>query len=626
MTELKHGFGAAKMNKDADERTVPNGEYRDALNVQIVTSDGSNVGTLQTLLGNKDIVNPQITASISSNAKCVGSIADEANNKIYYFISDPDNFTDYIFQYNSNINTLLPVVVDKYQVDTSIITTTSYTAGNVITYFIIDDLHSPPLGPSPNITNVRPGMTVAGNFYKITLTNMGPTSQPFFTSHNDGLIVIKMEEYIDPTNSTITGWKVYLDETIIDHGIFSGGLSSSLGPVSFRANRTLNFEDHQITGINIIDGVIYWTDGTSEPKKIIVENLLNGTDVSGKIHSKFNVYDKYGVLLQDNYNAIDFRDQPENLKEEHITVIKKSPLHPPAILMSNTSDNRLNASGISNLESIIQNELFTDIEGSNLPVGTIKNVTFDVSVDYVKGDIILLRKDAWDVDKDYNRYEIIVELLEFNPNTLNATVKIIFIQSSTVNDIITTSNADIPSPNDFHSMLKQEKPLYEFKLPRFAYRYKYQDNQYSTYSPFSEPAFLPGEFIYNPKEGYNLGMVNTLRSVYVMDFVTDEDVIPKDVVEIDILYKESNSTNIYTVKTIKYSDSEWTDQGSVLNTLAWNGARTTGRIHITSEMVRAAVASNQLLRPWDNVPRTAKAQDIVGNRIVYANYLQNYNL
>ena len=55
MPELKHGFGAAKMNKDADERTVPNGEYRDALNVQIATSDESDVGTLQTLLGNTKI-------------------------------------------------------------------------------------------------------------------------------------------------------------------------------------------------------------------------------------------------------------------------------------------------------------------------------------------------------------------------------------------------------------------------------------------------------------------------------------------------------------------------------------------------------------------------------------------
>ena len=55
MGELKHGFGAAKMNKDADERIVPNGEYRDALNIEINTSEDSNVGAMQTLLGNKKI-------------------------------------------------------------------------------------------------------------------------------------------------------------------------------------------------------------------------------------------------------------------------------------------------------------------------------------------------------------------------------------------------------------------------------------------------------------------------------------------------------------------------------------------------------------------------------------------
>ena len=72
--------------------------------------------------------------------------------------------------------------------------------------------------------------------------------------------------------------------------------------------------------------------------------------------------------------------------------------------------------------------------------------------------------------------------------------------------------------------------------------------------------------------------------------------------------------------------SEWFATGAVMNTNAWNGARTFGALLVTSEMVKSAVSSNQLIRPWDNVPRTAKAQEIVGNRIVYANYLQNYNL
>ena len=87
MPELKRGFGAAKMNKDADERTIPKGEYREALNIQITTSDESDVGTLQTLLGNSKInFNPITTLQLSESAKCVGVIADEQKNRIFYYV------------------------------------------------------------------------------------------------------------------------------------------------------------------------------------------------------------------------------------------------------------------------------------------------------------------------------------------------------------------------------------------------------------------------------------------------------------------------------------------------------------------------------------------------------------
>ena len=52
MPEMKNNFQKGKMNKDLDERLVPNGEYRDALNVEIAMSNDSDMGTLQTLKGN----------------------------------------------------------------------------------------------------------------------------------------------------------------------------------------------------------------------------------------------------------------------------------------------------------------------------------------------------------------------------------------------------------------------------------------------------------------------------------------------------------------------------------------------------------------------------------------------
>ena len=51
MPELKHHFRAGRMNKDLDERLVPNGEYRDAQNVEIITSEGSDVGSVQNVTG-----------------------------------------------------------------------------------------------------------------------------------------------------------------------------------------------------------------------------------------------------------------------------------------------------------------------------------------------------------------------------------------------------------------------------------------------------------------------------------------------------------------------------------------------------------------------------------------------
>jgi len=72
------------MNKDLDERLVPNGEYRHAENIQVSTSEGSDVGTVQNILGNSLVGGQDF---ITPNSTCVGSVADEKNDKLYWFIS-----------------------------------------------------------------------------------------------------------------------------------------------------------------------------------------------------------------------------------------------------------------------------------------------------------------------------------------------------------------------------------------------------------------------------------------------------------------------------------------------------------------------------------------------------------
>ena len=52
MPEIKHTFTGGKMNKDLDERLVPKDQYVDAMNIQVSTSEDSEVGTAQNILVN----------------------------------------------------------------------------------------------------------------------------------------------------------------------------------------------------------------------------------------------------------------------------------------------------------------------------------------------------------------------------------------------------------------------------------------------------------------------------------------------------------------------------------------------------------------------------------------------
>ena len=92
MPELKRSFTGGKMNKDLDERIVPNGEYRDAMNIQVSTSEGSDVGAVQNLLGNFYVPDNDI---IPDNRVCLGSISDEKDDALYWFVREGEQSGTY---------------------------------------------------------------------------------------------------------------------------------------------------------------------------------------------------------------------------------------------------------------------------------------------------------------------------------------------------------------------------------------------------------------------------------------------------------------------------------------------------------------------------------------------------
>mgnify|MGYP003655720183 CR=1 FL=1 len=96
MPEIKNTFTQGKMNKDLDERIIPSGQYRDALNVKVGTSDDASVGTVQNILGNK-----RLESFVPGTYTCIASVSDEKTNNLYWFVTKQDQ-VDAIYTENNN--------------------------------------------------------------------------------------------------------------------------------------------------------------------------------------------------------------------------------------------------------------------------------------------------------------------------------------------------------------------------------------------------------------------------------------------------------------------------------------------------------------------------------------------
>ena len=148
MPEIKRTFQSSKMNKDMDERLVPTGEYKDALNIEVNTSEASNVGTAQSILGNT-----VLTSAVPTGSLCVGSIADPKTDKMYWMVAGATKTTtsesfslhikkDYVLEYNVQDASYKYVLVDLYEVKTTCTNVGHITSGSYDHLHVIDGENS----------------------------------------------------------------------------------------------------------------------------------------------------------------------------------------------------------------------------------------------------------------------------------------------------------------------------------------------------------------------------------------------------------------------------------------------------------------------------------------------------
>ena len=149
----------------------------------------------------------------------------------------------------------------------------------------------------------------------------------------------------------------------------------------------------------------------------------------------------------------------------------------------------------------------------------------------------------------------------------------------------------------------------EDKLIRFSYRWQFEDNEYSTLAPFTPIIFSrlnETDTISNSlaEFGEIETFVNAINQVQLQ--------VPTPtgygINSVELIYKESSSGTLYVV-----DDQEVTTEPFVNFTYS------------STDPFRT-LPPDQLTRIYDAVPIKAKAQEVAGGRLVYGNFLQNFDI
>ena len=142
----------------------------------------------------------------------------------------------------------------------------------------------------------------------------------------------------------------------------------------------------------------------------------------------------------------------------------------------------------------------------------------------------------------------------------------------------------------------------------FAYRYRYADGDYSATSPFSPPAFTPNTFNFDITSFLNEGMTNRFNAVRVT-YNTGGPLV----VGIDLLFKEAQNGIIKVIRKLNKKDEGIPDN-------------TTKDFLFDNSNIFTILPDSEILRLYDNVPKKSLAQTIMGNRLIYGNYVDGYDL
>tara|TARA_R110001592_G_scaffold30317_5_gene108823 strand:+ start:2201 stop:6148 length:3948 start_codon:yes stop_codon:yes gene_type:complete len=519
------------MNKDLDDRLIPNGEYRDAINISVGNSEEDDIGALETILGNKPMSDTNLGIT---DLEVIGSYTDKSNSRIYAFVTD----------YN----------------DTS-------------------DLS---LGNNP----VPASVTANCKIY-------------YFTEPND--------------------------VTFLVSGSF------------------LNFsKSSPITGISLIENLLFFTDNRNQPRKINVTKAATYyTEESQLSVAKYNPYEPIGLLKKVEATAgtgstttVIVLDEANTLIKKGMTLISTSSANVAKILATEylyvidvtgtnvTLQAAANSAPISTDKLYFLSTTMTGQEispffnGQQMPLTTTTTDNLDVAG---VAEITLATANpdihiGMTVSGGTSTGAAKVTLISANGLTLTLDI----IQTIAINSTLTYSSSNSwPGDPDY----------LESRYVRFSYRFQYDDGEYSIMAPFSQIAFIPKQKGYfldgNEDEAFRSTilkwMENGIQNIELLIPLPDQQenlgvqtTSAYKITSINVLYKEADSRAVKVLDRVPLNIAQQTSVGNVYT-----------YDYLSAKPFRT-LPENQTARVFDKVPVIAHSQETAGNRIMYGNFKDKY--
>jgi hypothetical protein len=358
----------------------------------------------------------------------------------------------------------------------------------------------------------------------------------------------------------------------------------------------LNFsKTHKIEGINILEDLLFFTDNRNQPRKINVRRAINEP----------------------------FSDTtPYYTNEDHISVAKFAPVLPIS-LIEETSTDVWESTMKSKGEEYLPIHLIDTVDGLIGSGGT--QIVLNRSVTWGDKTKMVCIGDKFTIpDPPGNDLEFTV-----TGYASGASPGTTFNFAPTPGDI--NPGETIPDgaivkfqrPNpDYEPNYKGDEKVLKDKFQRFSYRFKYDDNEYSLFAPFTQETFIPQQFGYfindNDQKSGESGVVSFMENL--VDNIKFNIRLPYDgdkmsgqlkVQEIQIVSKASDELAIKVIEDVPIADlSSLSSQDYIYEYNSIKPYKT--------------LPSDEITRVHDKVPVRAKCQEVTGSRVMYGNFVDKH--